>query len=713
VIALVKPLRLSDRPRAQLRRATVEGLAVLIGATVFVCFLFWPVASHLGSMVIGWPGGDSSGAIGWLWQLQHEDGFHLFGTTHHTLTGAPFGWTEGNGRNPQWLLPYYPAYLATKLVGEIAAFNLVILTGYVLSGVAMFALVRYLGCNRMVSVWAALIYIVFPRHLVHAQHASLVHIEVFAILMIALVAFARRPSWPRFALVGGAILACCLTAGYFGVMAMIGGVAFALGAALTLNLRQATWILVGSVAAAAAAGAVFASLSTLGGVSQDPALQRDVGNLSIFGIRPIELVVPADGNLIVGKELESFHASHLHGSTLTETTNYLGLLTLALALGWLVIAWRYRARLKPQVRLATAGFAAVCVAALAFGAPSPFVIFGHEIWMPSRLVWEVVPALRVPSRWVILVMTALIPLSALGLQAAWARVERRARSSRRFRGAPLALVGLAMLISFAELTISPARPRYRADKLPGQYTALDRTPDGILAEYPLIAAYDYSFWQRRHGRALLNGAATGTEADAVRRVLLNPGAPGTANALALLGVTAIITDAGALDFTDGAPDVPDAHWGRGYRLVARLPDRSSVWRVVAPPAPAVLALHGGFAEPIIVSGDEVGYPMPRARAGELEFVAKARDVIRLSFDALAARGVQTRLHLGDGRHRRTLSVDGRSHVSVLVEIPRGRSHLLIETRPAARRVVLVAPRAERATGKPVLRALPVSREPGF
>jgi len=34
------------------------------------------------------------------------------------LTGAPFGWDEGNGLNLQAVLVYYPAYLATKLVGE-------------------------------------------------------------------------------------------------------------------------------------------------------------------------------------------------------------------------------------------------------------------------------------------------------------------------------------------------------------------------------------------------------------------------------------------------------------------------------------------------------------------------------------------------------------------------------------------------------------------
>jgi len=102
-------------------------------------------------------GSDAVGGVWWLWRMQHEGGYHLFGATHHVLTGAPFGWDEANGLNLQWLLPYYPAYLATKVVGEVAAFNLVLLSGYVLSGAAMYALSRYLGCGRLVASWAAMV----------------------------------------------------------------------------------------------------------------------------------------------------------------------------------------------------------------------------------------------------------------------------------------------------------------------------------------------------------------------------------------------------------------------------------------------------------------------------------------------------------------------------------------------------------------------------
>ena len=57
----------------------------------------WPVVRHLSSAIIGSPGSDSTGSVSFFWTLQHESGYHLLGNTHHTLSGAPFGWDQGTG----------------------------------------------------------------------------------------------------------------------------------------------------------------------------------------------------------------------------------------------------------------------------------------------------------------------------------------------------------------------------------------------------------------------------------------------------------------------------------------------------------------------------------------------------------------------------------------------------------------------------------------
>jgi hypothetical protein len=695
------------------RGTVLESALVPLGFTAFVCVLFWPVVSGLSSTVVA-SGSDAVGGIWSLWRMQQEGGYHLFGTTHHTLTGAPFGWDEGNGLNVQWLLPYYPTYLATKVVGEVAAFNLVLVSGYVLSGAAMYLLTRYLGCGRLVSAWAGLAYVVFPWHLERTPHPSLVHLELFPLLFLALVAAAQRPSSTRFALVGVATLGCWLTSGYFGTMAVVASVAFALGAALIFSSRRRGAILVGGAAAAAVtASLMVAILAMLAGADPDAGLNRSAGDLAAFGIRPLELVVPAAGNVVLGDPLESFWESRQHGSNPTETSNYLGLLTIGLALAWLVLAWRKRKSLAPRLRIATLGLVATGVAGVVLAAPSPVVVFGHDVVMPSRLLFEVIPAFRVPSRWIPLVMTALVPLGALALQSTWNALRRPGR----LQVVPVTLVAVAMLVSLLELTVPPAEPLVRTT-LPPEYEALARTRVGILAEYPLVEDPDKLFWQREHGRPVVSSLAFGTPANEARRVLVDPGAPGTANALALLGVTAVVTYADALDFVDGVPDVPNASWGPGYELVARTPNGSSVWRVVAPAAPVLVTLPGGFGDPMPPTDGVVGYPLiSPAGVGTIELTAKAPSVARLVFDATAPAGEQRVLRLGDAEHERSYTLAGRTRVSVLVEIPRGRSYVLVKTDPAATSeqdaVVLSAPRAKTAAEEPELRAVPISPDPGF
>ena len=308
------------------RRHVAEALVATASAAALVCVLFWSLVSSIGSSAVGGDGSDAAGTIGWLWRLRYE-GYHLFGTTVHKLTGAPIGWEQTNGLNLQWLLPYYPAYLATKVVGEVTAYNLVVLTGFVLSGVTMYLLVRYLGCSRLVGAWAGIVFIVFPWHLERAVHASLVHLEILVLLVLALVAAADRPIPSRFALVGLATLAAWLTSGYFGVMAVVGAVAFAMAAAVVTGRSKRLRLVLGTTTSALAATMVLVVGATSSGVGSGAGLQRQVEDLSVYGLRPIELLVPSADSLVAGDHLASIHAGRLHGSNPIETSNYLGLLT--------------------------------------------------------------------------------------------------------------------------------------------------------------------------------------------------------------------------------------------------------------------------------------------------------------------------------------------------------------------------------------------------
>ena len=694
------------------KQAVLEGACVLLGLSVFVGVLFWPVTVDLGSAIVA-DGSDAVGGVWWLWRMQHEGGYHLFGATHHVLTGAPFGWDEANGLNLQWLLPYYPAYLATKVIGEVAAFNLVLLSGYVLSGAAMYALTRYLGCGRLVSSWAAMVFVVFPWHLARTPHPSLVHLELLPLLLLALVAAARAPTLTRFAFVGVAALGCWLTSGYFGTMAVIVSLAFGLSVALVVGWRRGLRLTGGATGAAIAASVLVATLAVIAGTGQDVGVDRVSADLAQYGLRAIELVVPSRGNHVLGGSLDSFWSERQHGSNPTETRNYLGLLTCALALVWLVVAWRRRAGLSLQLRAATVGCTAVVGVGLVLAAPSPLSVFGHEVWAPSRFLWEVTPAFRVPTRWIPVVMSALVPLAALGLQA----VVRRVAVWRPGALVPALVVVGAMCVSFLELSVDATDSLLRTD-VPAEYEVLKGTPDGIAAEYPLVQDVDRLFWQRDHERPLLNSEAIGTTAFDAARMLVDPRAPGTPEALSFLGVTAIVTHADALDFAGDAEDVPGAEWGPGYELVARTPDGSSVWRVVAPAAPALVLLEGGFSGPVLLDDGGIGYPLVSpAGVGTMEIIAKAPSVAMISFVATPPGGQERVLRVADTTTERSFVLDGPTAISVRVDVPRGRSYLIVKTDPAATSeddaIVLSAPRAATSAGEPEFRAEPITAEPGL
>src|SRR5262249_33415653 len=352
--------------RSRAARVLPETAAVLAVSTVFVCVLFWRIVQHLGSTIAGVYGGDATGSVAWFWQARHESGIHLLGATHHTFTGAPFGWTETNALELQVILPYYPTYLLSRVFGDVAAWNLTLLAAFVLAGTTMYLLARYLGTSRLVAAWAGLAFTIFPWHMARLEHVSLLHVEVLALLLLALVAASRQPSWFRFALVGAANLACWLTSGYYGAIAMVTTLAFGIGAALTANRRRGLVVLGGTAACSFAVILLLGIAAAASGTNAGGGLKRVASDLAFFGIRPLRLVVPSVQNIVVGDSLVSFWNHHANGVNLTEATTYLGLLTIALAVGWLVFAARRWARVPERLRSATAGLVAAFVVGFLF-----------------------------------------------------------------------------------------------------------------------------------------------------------------------------------------------------------------------------------------------------------------------------------------------------------------------------------------------------------
>src|SRR5204863_3394264 len=86
---------------ARARAVLPEAALATLGTVVFVCVLFWPVVVHMGSTILGYLGADATATVAGFWEQRHEGGYHVLGLTHHTYSGAPFGWDQTNAYNTQ------------------------------------------------------------------------------------------------------------------------------------------------------------------------------------------------------------------------------------------------------------------------------------------------------------------------------------------------------------------------------------------------------------------------------------------------------------------------------------------------------------------------------------------------------------------------------------------------------------------------------------
>ena len=661
-----------------LRASVFEASIVLASFSALAVAITWPLAAHLNSRLPGVYPNDGLGTASWFWQLQHEGGYHFLGTTHHTLTGAPLGWDQGNALNFQWLWPYYPAYLLSTAVGAVAALNVVTFTGFAFSGGAMYLLIRKLGCGRVAAWWAGVVWVVFPWHMQRALagHASLTHIEAFPLLLLACLAWARRPSDGRAIVVGLAVVFAWLTSGYFGVMALLALIPVAiagsirhrreLGASTALRKGVTLWGI--SLVGAGAVGGVAVLAGGTAGIS----IGRSAGNISFFGAH-LRSYLPDPMNPFAGAVAKHLDAG-LTAYPGAEGRLYPGLLTVALAASLLASVLLRRA---PERRALAATLGALLVVGVAFAMPDPVSVFGMRLHpMPSYLLFKVIPSFRVPSRMVALTVLALVPLAALALD----RIVRAVVGAARSRETAVVVVaGLFVAVcgtSVAELAVIPFP--VTGGVLPAEYTMVAETPVGVLAEYPLQSAATFSnssyiYWQRRHGRLLLNGGSLGTPADDLRRMLVDPAAPGTAASLAALGVTAIVTRPTTYDWAEGM-DVPDTStYGPGYSLLRSVADGTRVWRVRASPAPAIAVFRGAaVADPPLRERDgTVAYALT-GRVVQTDIYARAAGVWRLVF-WVRRPGDAHELTISGSTNSRTVRFGRQGLVSVLVAVPAGRS----------------------------------------
>jgi hypothetical protein len=587
----------------QLGRAASTRVGAALGrpwlaATAGFSFAFlavtWPLAKRFTEATWGGPG--DGWALIWQTRFRVENGLSYFSPTF----GHDVGWPVGTELTSSLLLSNASIELPNAALlalgfGDVTAYNLIVFAAAVTSSLAMYAVLRRLGCRPAVAFWGGLVYMLAPWHLVKLSiHPTLASMTALPLLLLGIVEWSRRPGWRSGAILVGAAALGTYTHSYYGVA--------------TALMLMATLPLVLFVAyRRRSLGRVLPETALLGGVlALVPvplaiALARQSSEVSVLLDRPLYLydlaararfwLLPSVDNAVLGE----ISRKYLEGGRLNEgeLALYVGVLTLALAILAVIAAIRHAVN-----GLAVTVAATMSLLGALLSAPGlvrvPLTDF--SVRMPVAYLNDVLSFISTPARFFALTLTGLVVLAGLGLQYLTTKVPAQLA---------LGLVAAACLVSLVEL------PFHRDDLIvgteaPALVNAIEsRVPEGQpVAEYPSAENYYLPIsrqllYQLHHHRPLLNGAAATSIEDSVRLAVEDPSDPATPRKLALLGFRFAAYDMGqAIERAAliGRPmeEALGYRPPRGFKVLVRIPDGSLLMRITARPAPAFVSIGAGF-----------------------------------------------------------------------------------------------------------------------
>ncbi len=231
----VSNLRPANLPRVIPTECATQGLrktalkygAVVLLFAVVAGVFFHAVARHPESRMPCCLGdGTSTIREFWLDSHQHSSPFTL---THDPFNGAPEGTdvaaaTFVSNAGIQTVL----VWSLRDITGTVLAWNLYLLIGLVGSGVAMFALLDFLGCTFLASLFGGYILAFSPYAIAHANagHIGFDQNWVLVVTAFAMILVRKRRSFASAAVAGASIALAFYVSAYQGLFAGIVALAF-------------------------------------------------------------------------------------------------------------------------------------------------------------------------------------------------------------------------------------------------------------------------------------------------------------------------------------------------------------------------------------------------------------------------------------------------------------------------------------------------------
>ena len=588
------PVRVELAPALRWARANTGLMQTVLAVglyTAYAAYLTWPAVAHLSSVFYGAPG-DAYGTMSFYRELSaHAIDPFVHGAIPQFAApeGQAIPWARDLAAAPSIILQL----ALTSAFGQIAAFDLYSLLGYVVTGVATFLLIRRLTSN----VWAALIggwaFAFYPFAVLNGQgHTDYIHGWVFVLSVWRLLELLERPTPRNGVLAGAAVAFSMWWTPYF---ILIGGVTYAAVLAASLIIAGRRGELRASLPAQAIAATIvvvflgFLAALSLGPTGESVGVRtNDLAEFNAYAARPLEYLLPDGRSLLLGGTTGPYLRQHIHGSNPTEATLYVGvtMILLAIAAGVGLL----RRRLPGDRARAAIVMAVIAAVAVVTSAPPHGEALGINVPFPSDLIMKVTTTWRVYSRFVIVVMLALAVLGGIGLDV----LTRRRRAATR---AMISLTVAAVVILDLGSRITVLEARTNGYLAPQVFHVLARQPHiGLAAEYPLVPngenSYNDLFYQDVDGFPRINGYLTGSMQEHRALSLANLAAPSTASRLAALGVHYVILETTPPGYGQPPPGTPKGGFRRLFGDAF-----ASLYEVTAAPAgPALPAADAGFSD---------------------------------------------------------------------------------------------------------------------
>ena len=465
----------SDRTRrAGRRRAALTAPAAALFFVAATAIMTWPQLQRL-STAVSVDMGDpllSTWRISWIAHQITRDPLHLFDANIFHPTRYTLAFSDS---------VLVPALTAAPLlwlgVPQVAAYNLLLLSGFALSGIAMFVLVRSLTGQVGAALVAGFIFAFLPFRFMHYSHLEMQMAQWMPLCLWALhrtVATGRL----RDGLLTGLFfalqtLSCLYYAIFFATFLIPAGGVLLMSAGRERVMRAVRPLAAGAVLA----GVLVAPIVVPYLAARQTVGQRPLSEIAYYSATPLNYVAAHPRNALLGKVTA--------GLGQQERELFQGIVVPAIAL----------TALWPPVSAVRVGYGLALALAVdvTFGLNGISYPWLHTFVFPYK-------GLRVPARMAMLVGLALAILAGYGI----ARLTAR-RSAPAATGIVLA-IGLLVFVEYrptldlADVWTSP----------PPVYERLPDDPSIVLLELPLrtpdiYLEPVYMYFSTFHWHKLVNG----------------------------------------------------------------------------------------------------------------------------------------------------------------------------------------------------------------